>query len=227
MATWPLAAFSNMAHGRGDKMTVAGGDVIIPAANNPGCDAVVVDGSAAEEGAHIITFMAARGQDWEEMATAPPAADLSAKCAVLPKHGACAQAGVCLRYSSPTVLPTALDSGRASPPGAKFVSEAVLHRPYSWTVRWWWLTRRRDGRTPWCGWCTPTTPRKFYPPTFRHVPDLLSPGTVPAADLADGTPPFGIATRSFGTCPSRVLHSHAHARNEPFVSPGSTPGEYG
>ena len=57
------------------------------------------------------------------------------------------------------------------------------------------------------------TLRKFYPPTFRHVPDLLSPGTVPAADLADGTPPFGIATRSFGTCPSRVLHSHAHARN--------------
>ena len=92
------------------------------------------------------------------MATAPPAADLSAKFAVLPKHGACAQAGVCLRYSSPTVLPTALDSGRASPPGAKFVSEAVLHRPYSWTVRWWWLTRRRDGRTTWCGWCTPTTP---------------------------------------------------------------------
>ena len=57
------------------------------------------------------------------------------------------------------------------------------------------------------------TLRKFYPLTFRHVPDLLSPGTVPAADLADGTPPFGIATRSFGTCPSRVLHSHAHARN--------------
>ncbi len=57
MATWPLAAFSNMAHGRGDKMTIAGCDVIIPAANNPGYDAVVVDESAADESAHIITFM--------------------------------------------------------------------------------------------------------------------------------------------------------------------------
>ena len=65
---------------------------------------------------------------------------------------------------------------------------------------------------------------KFYPPTFRHIPDLLTPGVAPVAlpagikSHSDTLP--RAATRSFSTGPSSAPRSHSHAltvqTNPPF-----------
>ena len=138
--------------------------------------------------------------------------------------------------ASPTVLHAALGSKGKLPWNAKFVSQSVLHRRYNADE----VQAELDSATAACEaarWPhqvvrvvhTYDTLCKFYPPTFRHIPDLLSPGAARADDITprSGTRPetadrsrsgrHSSAPRSASTAPvsSLVRYRWHVGRGEP------------
>ena len=131
----------------------------------------------------------------------------------------------CLRKfnNNNNVLHAALGSRGTLPWNAKFVSQSVLPQRYnadkvqaeldsakaaSEAVRWPHVVRVVHTYDTLC---------KFYPPTFRHIPDLLSPGAAPADDInpRSGTRPE-TADRSRSARPSSAPRSSSTA---PLFSP--------
>ena len=127
-------------------------------------------------------------------------------------------------HKSPTVVFAATDSNGGLPRNAMYVSMSVLHRRYSaddvqkeldsaaaadLAARWPHQVVRVVH--------TYDTLCKFYPPTFRHIPDLLSPGAAPADDITprSGTRPE-TADRSRSARPSSAPCS---ASTAPLFSP--------
>ena len=170
-----------------------GGAFIIPSAtNNPGCDAVFMD-ETADNRSLVITFMEARYTQpkTEEMPAAAAAAlqaDLAAKFKPLTERGTCASlCTLVVSTRAQLVVFAALDPNGGLPRNAKYVSMSVLHRRYSADD----VQKELDSAAAaslaaqWPHGLvrvvhTYDTLCKFYPPTFRHFPDLLSPGAAPA-----------------------------------------------
>ena len=126
--------------------------------------------------------------------------------------------------ASPTVLHAALGSKGKLPWNAKFVSQSVLHRRYNADE----VQAGLDSAKAACEasrWPhqvlrvvhTYGTLCKFYPPTFRHIADLLPPGAAPADDITprSGTRPE-TADRSRSARPSSAPRSSSTA---PLFSP--------
>ena len=129
--------------------------------------------------------------------------------------------GACV---SSTVLHAALGSKGTLPWNAKCVSQSVLPRRYNADE----VQAELDSAKAACEaarWPhqvvrvvhTYDTLCKFYPPTFRHIPDLLSPGAAPADDInpRSGTRPE-TADRSRSARPSSAPCS---ASTAPLFSP--------